>query len=307
VRDGSRSRVNGKSRIFIKTISAMRRIYLGMAIVLSFGGTELRAQSDPATGAGMAVAIQTPRSYGSQVSYQKTQQPATLIDLPYPPDVVERSIRDYMGRYGWKGSGSHGFTAFKNVRLDDRASEVNDVFFRVDRKNRDKTASTVAMLVARPGEDPAMRATRDTGSMSRAGIFLERMVPAITSGDLEARIKDQEGATKKSQHKLGNLRGDQLDLEKRIRNTQSDLDHNRSDQAMQSRILEESVKGTDADATKKSRKKMDKLLDDENSLEKKLQKYQSQLVQNKRDQDLQQVSALQQQQMLDSLRRTRVQ
>lgn len=248
---------------------------------------------------------QQPKPYESQVTYQKSIQPATIIDLPYPDDVIESSIKDYMGRQGWKGSSSRGYKVYKNIRLDQSDTALSDLHVRVDPKSsRDKSHSIVTLLSTRAGEDPATRTDKDAGRMSKTATFLERMLPAIEAGDLEDRIKTQESDTKKAQNKLGDLHDEQGSLEKKIRNTQDDLQKNKEDQVKESQAMQTNVKGDDA-AMKKSHKKMDKLLDDQAGMQKKLGRYQSDLGQNKKNQEFQRVTAAQQQKTLDSLRSMR--
>jgi len=248
---------------------------------------------------------QQPKPYESQVSYQKSVQPAILIDLPYPDDVVESSIRDYMARQGWKSSGSRGYKVYKNMKLDQSDTGLCDLHVRVERKSsRDNGNSIVTVLAARAGEDPATRTGKDAGMLNRTAAFMEKMLPVIEAADLEDRIRTQEGDTKKAQNKLGDLHDDQGSLEKKIRNAQEDLQKNKEDQIKETTAMQTSVKGDDA-AMKKSHKKMDKLLDDQTSLQKKLARYQADLEQNKKNQEFQRVTAGQQQKTLDSLRSLR--
>jgi len=278
-----------------------RRIYQNILFIAAFVGScisggQLYAQS----GSSMQ-----PKTYEGQVSYQKSQQSAVLVDLPYPPDVVEETIKDYMGQRGWKGSNSRGYKLYHNVRLEDTASSLNDLHIKVERKSsRDKTSSVVTFLSAGPGEDPGARTGRDALAMSRTAAFVEKMLPAIEAGDLEDRIKTQEGVTKKAQKKLGDLHDDQGDLEKKIRNTQNDLTKNREDQVKETQNMQANV-GSDDKAMQKSHKRMSKLLDDQKDLQKKLVRYQEQLEQNKKDQETQRVVTGREQQSLDSLRTLR--
>lgn len=248
---------------------------------------------------------QQPKTYESQVSYQKSVQTAILVDLPYPTDVVESSIKEYMARNGWKGASSRGYKVYKNMKLDNADTSLSDLHIMVDRKSsRDKSNSIVTVLAARAGEDPATRTGKDAVMINKTAAFMEKMLPAIEAGDLEDRIKTQEGDTKKAQDKLGNLHDEQGSLEKKIRNTEDDLKENKADQIKETQAMQSSVKNDDA-AMKKSHKKIDKLLDDQTSLQKKLAKYQADLEQNKKNQEFQRTTAGQQQQTLDSLKTLR--
>lgn len=258
------------------------------------------------TCAGMtSLFAQKTKPYQTQVSYQKSVLPATVVDLPYPADVVEESIKDYMGRQGWKSSGSRGFRVFKNIKLDDTARMLHDMHIRVEKKSsRDNANSIVTILTVNPNEDPATRTGKDEELMSRTAAFVERMLPAIEAGDLEDRIKNQESDTKKAQNKLGSLHDDQGSLEKKIRDTEDDLKKNKEDQIKETQAMQSSVKNDDA-AMKKSHKKLEKLMDDQASMQKKLVKYQADLEQNKKNQEFQRTTADQQQKTLDSLKSQR--
>lgn len=251
------------------------------------------------------VYAQQPKTYESQVSYQKSVQPATLIDLPYPSDVVESSIKDYMARQGWKSAGSRGYRVYRNIKLAESDTALSDLHIRVERKtSRDNGNSVVTVLTTRAGEDPAARTGKDAGMMSRTAAFVDKMLPAIEAGDLEDRIKTQEDDTKRAQNKLGDLHDEQGSLEKKIRNTQEDLQQNKDDQVKETQSMQTSVKNDPA-AMKKSHKKLEKLMNDQMDLQKKLARYQAELEQNKKNQEFQRGNAAQQQKTLDSLRSSR--
>ena len=272
--------------------SLCQNIVLIAALVIS--GVGLYAQSPV-----------PPKSYEGQVNYQKSQQSVVMVDLPYPPDVVEDVIKGYMAQRGWKGSNSRGYKMYHNVRLEDTSSSLNDLHIKVERRSsRDKMNSTVTFLPAGAGEDPGTKVGRDAAAMSRTFTFVEKMLPAIEAGDLEDRIKTQEGVAKKAQNKLGDLHEDQTDLEKKIRNTQDDLSKNKDNQVKETQNMQASV-GSDDKAMQKSHKRMSKLLDEQTDLQKKLIKYQGALDQNKKDQEVQRVVAGREQGALDSLKTQR--
>jgi hypothetical protein len=245
-----------------------------------------------------------PQAYESKIDYQKTQQAAAAIDLPYPSDLVEDAVRDYMGKKGMKGSGQKGFTVYRGARLTDTASSLNDLYLKVER--RDKTSTTIAVIPAMPSEDPATRTANSTPiPLDDAKAFLNNLVPAIQAHDLEVHINDQQTSTKKSQKKFNNLQDDQADFEKKIRNTQSDLEQNKKDQITASAAVQANLTG-DQEALKKAQKQMNKLLDKQSGLEKKLRKYQADLAENKIDQTAQQADLTKQQQTLDTMKTRRV-
>jgi DNA repair exonuclease SbcCD ATPase subunit len=245
-----------------------------------------------------------PHAYESKIDYQKTQQAAAAIDVPYPSDLVEDAVKDYLGKKGMKGSGQKGFTVYRGARLSDTASSLNDLYLKVER--RDKTSSTIAVIPVMPSEDPAVRTDSSRPlPIDEARAFLNNLVPAIQAHDLEVHINDQQTSTKKSQKKYNNLQDDQADLEKKIRNTESDLDQNKKDQITASAAVQANLTG-DQDALRKAQKQMNKLLDKQSGLEKKLRKYQADLAENKIDQTNQQADLMKQQQTLDTMKTRRV-
>jgi DNA repair exonuclease SbcCD ATPase subunit len=245
-----------------------------------------------------------PQAYESKIDYQKTQLAAAAIDLPYSTDLVEDAVKDYMGKKGMKGSGQKGFTLYRGARLSDTATTLNDLYVRFDK--RSKTSSTISLIPAMPSEDPSARTAASMPMpLDQAKAFLNNLVPAIQAHDLEVHINDQQTVAKKSQKKYSNLQDDQADLEKKIRNAQSDLEENKKDQIQASASVQANLTG-DQDALKKAQKQMNKLLDKQSSLEKKLRKYQADLAQNKIDQSAQQSDLMKQQQTLDTMKTRRV-
>jgi hypothetical protein len=209
-----------------------------------------------------------------------------------------------MASKGLKGTGIKGFTVYRDVRLGDTATGMNDIYAKIDRQNRDKNASTITLFAVNPAEDPSARAADAFMPMEQAKAWLNNLVPTVGAHGLEAQISAQQDVTKKSQKKYSDLQDDQSDLEKKIRNAKSDLEQNKKEQVEQSGLVQANVNG-DQEAMKKAQKKMNKLISEQNSLEKKINKYSSQLSQNKNDQAAQQADVSQQQQTLDTLKTRR--
>ena len=86
----------------------------------------------------------TQASYTS-VSYNKSSQPALMLELPYNEEVSEGFIVDNLKKTGydpetkgklfWKQSKLNGFYIFKDVRLEG-ASGTADLYFKVDQKSK---------------------------------------------------------------------------------------------------------------------------------------------------------------------------
>jgi hypothetical protein len=249
----------------------------------------------------LQIAKAQPQAYETKTDYQKSNLAAAAIDLPYSTDVVESAVKDVMASKGWKGTGQKGFTVYRGARLTEGSAAANDVYVRIDRRGKDKNSSTITLFAVKPSEDPASRAADAVMPMDDAKTFLNNLVPSVEAHDLEVQIGVQEQVTKKSKKKYANLQDDQSDLEKKIRDAQSDLVQNKKDQVDQSALVQANISG-DQDALKKAQKKMNKLLDEQASLEKKIRKYTTQLAENKNDQTGQQADVNKQQQALDTMK-----
>ncbi|MDP4246049.1 MAG: hypothetical protein Q8932_09395 [Bacteroidota bacterium] len=252
----------------------------------------------------VTIAVAQPQAYETKTVYQKTQLAAAAIDLPYTTDMVEDAVKDFMSSKGWKGSGQKGFTVYRGARLGDTDQALNDIYLKVDRRNGDKNSSTLTVFAVKPSEDPATRAADAVMPMDQVKDWLNHLVPSVEAYELEARIGGQQDLAKRSQKKYNNLQDDQADLEKKIRNARSDLEQNKKEQVEQAALVQANVNG-DQELMKKAQKRMNKLISDQNSLEKKINKYTSELAQNKNDQASQQTEAQRQQQLLDTLRSQR--
>src|ERR1700743_606120 len=88
-----------------------------LLFALLFSTRILLAQGGPTPPAGAVGS-----AYESQASCQRQQVQAVLLDVPYPDDVMEQSIKDYMFRFGYRSSGGgkgilasgNGFMVFRN-------------------------------------------------------------------------------------------------------------------------------------------------------------------------------------------------
>jgi hypothetical protein len=174
-----------------------------------------------------------------KVDYQKKEQPALIMELPYPPNVVEDAIKDYLNKRGTKANSSKGYQLFKGTKLDSITMEDADLYFKVERKSRkDKDASVVYMFVTKANENPTARDVSQTGDLSGARSFLRSMLPSIEAYNLETDIGGQEGEIKKAEKKYDRLVDDGSDLQKRLRKIQDDIEDNKKEQEKQRQEIE---------------------------------------------------------------------
>ncbi len=181
--------------------------------------------------AGMAYA--QPQASEGTAEFQKTQQPAAIIELPYSENTVGKAITEYMTKKGIKGNDSKGFKTFRGYKLRDSQDYTSDLYFNTDRKKGQKDITVVSLIVGKNGEDVKLRTAPDNSSLDGAKDLLNDMVATVVAYDLELQIADQDDAVKKAQKKFDGLASDQKDYEKKIKNLEDKLDQNKKDQDKQ--------------------------------------------------------------------------
>jgi hypothetical protein len=180
-------------------------------------------------------AAQSQSAWEGKMEQKKGDKVAAVIELPYSQEVVEDAIKEYQAQRGAKQDKTKGFQVFRGVKLMDADPELNDLYFKVDKKNgKEKNASVVYLTVGKPGEDITLRAVDDRYKISEGINFLNQMVPSVESYILSMDIGNQEEMVKKAEKKLKSLEDEEDDLEKRIKNLQDKLEENRKDQQKQS-------------------------------------------------------------------------
>ena len=173
-----------------------------------------------------------------KVDYQKKEQPALIMELPYPPGVVEDAIKDYLNKRGSKGSSSKGYQLFKGTGLDSLGIESRDLYFKVERKSRkEKESSVLYLFVTNPNESPTTRIA-STADLSGARSLLQRMIPSVDAYNLEVEIGSQESEVKKAEKKYDRLVDDEKDMQKRLKKLQEDIEDNKKGQEKQKQEIE---------------------------------------------------------------------
>jgi hypothetical protein len=182
----------------------------------------------------ITVAKAQPQAFESTTDFQKTTQPAAVIELPYSESIVDKAVADYMNRKGMKGNDTKGFKVFRNYKLRDGQDYMSDLYFKIERKSRkEKDLTVVSLVVGKASEDIKARVSADNSTLDGARDLLNDMVSSIDAYNLEIQIKDQEEAVKKNQRRYDGLLDDQKDYEKKIKNLQEKLEENRKDQQKQ--------------------------------------------------------------------------
>jgi hypothetical protein len=173
------------------------------------------------------------------IEYHKGDKVAATIELPYPPEVVEDAIKDFLSKKGVKESKYKGFSIFRSTRMYDSDLNVNDLHFKVERKSRkEKDVSVVYLLVGRPGENVGLRTKDDRYKVDDGKGFLNNMAPSIDAYNLEVDIKNQDETVKKTEKKMKNLQEEQKELEKKLEANKKEQEKQTEEMTKQKTTLE---------------------------------------------------------------------
>ena len=173
------------------------------------------------------------------VTYQKKQQPAAVISLPYSAEMINMVMNDYLSKKGSKASDIKGFKTYRNTRLLDNDSTSADLYFKVEPANtKDKVQSTVSLMVGVPNEDVANRNPGAQFNMEQAKTFLNNLLPVIEAYKLEIQIRDQNDLVIREEKKSKSMMDDGLDLTKKKSEMDRRLEGNKLDQEKQNTEVE---------------------------------------------------------------------
>ncbi len=169
--------------------------------------------------------------------YNKTMQPAVEIEIPFPEKTVMRSLVEKMEKRGYKGKDTKGYNVFKGVNMSEIGPGTYDLYFKTDRKKKDKEVTILTMLVSSGSEKFISEADNST-VMDNSKSFLNSHTENAVAYDLELQVKDQEEATTKAEKKLANLVEDGQDLVKKKEKIEKEIEENKKKQSDQKAEVE---------------------------------------------------------------------
>jgi hypothetical protein len=178
-----------------------------------------------------AAAQKPTKQYTGKVKYGKTEQDATIFDVPYPAGQVEDGLKELAAKQGVKAKEKNGFFEARNLMLKNLNHKRHDVYFRVEKNGKDE--SKVYIILAEPGEDLANRTSSHAelaGSAAGGAVILASIAPHLDEHDFNMVKLQQEDAIKKAERKLSGLQDDQGKLQKRLADINKELEKNASDQ-----------------------------------------------------------------------------
>lgn len=187
----------------------------------------------------------------TSVSYNKTSQPALMLELPYSDEVSEGFIVDNLKKTGydaetkgklfWKQNKINGYYVFKDVRLEGLSQPV-DLYFKVEQKGRKKDEQSIIYLLVSKGQESFVSSGSDEGIYNASKKFLNGFVTQSAAYKLDLDIKAQEDVVKDAEKKMNKLQDNEKDMIKKVEQLQKDLKKNKEDQDNQQKTIDNEQK-----------------------------------------------------------------
>lgn len=179
------------------------------------------------------------QAYEGAVQFQNQLQPAAVIDLPYPPSVVNSAMDSYLSKKGKsRGNDVKGFSTFRNTQPLQNDSVNADLYLKTERKSKKEKEVTVVSLLVTPNEQPTNGGNLHYLNMNDAKNYLNELALAIDAYNLELSIKDQNHAVIIAEAKYKSLANEGDDLEKKRNAIEKKIADNKNDQQQQLKEIE---------------------------------------------------------------------
>lgn len=179
-----------------------------------------------------------PASREGTITYDKTQVPCYIIDMPVGEDVAKEAIKKRFKQMGADTKERKGFMEFKNVSIPEISNgKLVDAYVSVDRKSKkDKDNSIVSLIITEPGIVPGAAPADGSGATTvaagAAGLLSSLNENSIDYG-VELDIKKQEEMVRKAEKEYKNLVDDGEDLQNKLKKTQNEIESNKNKQEKQ--------------------------------------------------------------------------
>jgi hypothetical protein len=191
--------------------------------------------------------IEPTRRYEGTVEYQKTKQPATILEFKYPEKDLENAMQAYMEKQGGKVKFQKGFNYVKSVRIHERENRYYDLYYKIEGSGKgDNARSTMYIILAEPGENILLRDNNSTGKAAAsvgAVAFVGGLGSEVGSYHYEKQIKEQEAEVEKAEKRRVDLEKKRDKLAKELDQTTQDLQRQASEVDKAKAILEQLKSG----------------------------------------------------------------
>jgi len=222
------------------------------------------------------------QAYLKETGTGKMTQASAAIRLPFTADRVESALKAYLSQKGYSSTNTHGFILYRDVPIGSSDTSGSDLYFVTETPSRKEKDMTVLTLIPAKKNQAIAGPFVDSPKLDAARGFLDSLAPFVNHFGVDLQVNDQQNALRKAQKKMDGLRTDSTDYEKRLRDLQTDLAQNKADQVTAAADLQTYI-GADNDTKSKYQKRLNKLIDKQGSLEKKIRNTQSDLAGKKSD------------------------
>jgi hypothetical protein len=187
------------------------------------------------------------QSIFTSVSYNKRDQSALLLELPYVTDVSEDFIVTHLKRAGYepetknglfgKNSKINGFYTFKGVSLDGIKQPV-DLYFKVEKRGTKQTEQSFIYMLVSKGNESFISSGSDKETVNAARQFLNEFVEKSAAYKLDLDIEEQQYVIKDEQERMDKMKLEEKALNKKLELLQAELKKNHEDQDNQQKTIE---------------------------------------------------------------------
>lgn len=190
------------------------------------------------------------QSVGTTVKFNKADQPALMLYLPYNEQVAEGTIVSKLKEIGyqpetkgtlfWKQTKVDGYYVYKGVVLKgaDGQNQLVDLYFDVERRGNKKDNQSVVYMMTSKGGENFITSLSDASTYAAAQNFLNGFTSETANYKHGLDVTAQEETVKKAEKKLNDLMDEEKDLMKKITKLQDDLAKNKQAQANQQVTIE---------------------------------------------------------------------
>jgi hypothetical protein len=186
------------------------------------------------------------QSISTSITYNKAEQPALMLELPYDENLSQEFILDKLRKTGYepqvksgllgKSNKINGFYVFKGVRIEG-VQEPLDLYFRVEQKSKVQQGQSLIYLLSAKGNDQFISAKTDDASLRVLKKFFNAFVSSSEAYKREIDVRDQEYAVNEAQRKMDKLKEEEKALAKKLEMLQSDIKRNQETQASQQQLI----------------------------------------------------------------------
>jgi hypothetical protein len=191
--------------------------------------------------------IEPTRRYEGTVEYQKTKQPATILEFRYPEKDLDKAMEAYMEKQGGKVKFQKGFNYVKSVRIHERENRYYDLYYKIEGSGKgDNAQSTMYIILAEPGENILLRDNNNAGKAAAsvgAVAFVGGLGSEVGSYDYQKKLREQEAEVEKAEKRRVELEKKRDKLAKELDQTTQDLQRQASEVDKAKAILEQLKSG----------------------------------------------------------------